>query len=145
MQGEKPKFNIFSYKIRSFNANHKTLFCLFDNPSNYSKILVISETWFNVDNVHETQNYNSYHIMRTSGRSSEMSVFVKSFITSTRISELSIVDDLIEITAVDIKLNDFSAIILFSIYRPHSRTIENFVVVTREILEHRVCAIETSL
>ena len=49
--------------------------------------------------------------MRTTGRSGGVSVLVKSFVTSTRIPELSIVNDLIEISAVHVNCKDFSAII----------------------------------
>ena len=99
---KKPKLGIFSCKTLSLNANHGKLFCLFDNPSNYPEILFISETWSNVENVHEIPNYKSYHIIRTSGRSGGVFAFVNSFVTSTRIPELCIVNDLIEILGGDI-------------------------------------------
>ena len=52
---------LMSYNIRSFCANSEIFLGMFINVKSKPDIFVISETWFNEDNVENLLGYSAYH------------------------------------------------------------------------------------
>ena len=123
---------ICSQNIRSFNRNFNDFLNCFDDV--FPDVLVITETWFDEFNIQNTQNYNSFHTIRTVNRSGGISIFVKSSFLCQKIDHLSFANQTIEICTVKIQIGSLNFFIL-GIYRPHSDSIENFIIALNEILD----------
>lgn len=124
---------IYSANIRSFSANSDAMFCSFSSKKSHPKVLVLTETWFQDENVQSVPNYNGFHTMRPGGRGGGVSIYVAKFLTAKPITKLSICNETIEINAVEVISHNESVVIL-GIYRPHSDTIRNFTSCLTSIL-----------
>ena len=96
--------SIINFNIRSFHANFDRFsawFSYVEMPS----ILVLTETWFSLDQTVEIPGYSGHHIVRN-GRSGGVSVFVKNHIESFFLPEFSYVSETIEVCSVEIKIQN---------------------------------------
>ena len=123
--GNSPSFSFFSYNVRSYNANSDSLFSLFHDYFSYPDVLSLTETWFQEHTTEDISGYNSYHTIRTLGRSGGVSVFIKNHLKSRLISQCCISNENIEICSVEICINDVIVFVL-GVYRPHSGTVQAF-------------------
>ena len=101
------------------------------------EIIILTETWFKIETIQNIDGYTSYHTVRDLGRSGGVSIFVKNSIESTQIDELCISNSTIEICTIKFKINNVTDI-LYAIYRPHSDTIDNFILSLNEILDRNI-------
>ena len=129
------KFITFlNYNIRSFNANFDSFICIFEE-NNIPDIIVLTETWFNSNTVQDIVNYNAYHTVRETARSGGVSIFVKDTYQVNLIPELCICNDAIEICGVQLYISG-TAMIILGIYRPHSNSIDSFIIALNEVLHN---------
>ena len=66
---------IIGYNIRSFHANFSPFQTIFD-PNLSPEIIVLSETWFELNNLGVIPGYCAFHTIRESQRSGGVLVFV---------------------------------------------------------------------
>ena len=116
----------FNYNIRSYNANSNSFHALFESDIHYPHILTLTETWFTEDYSEGINGYDAYHTVRHSGRSGGISIYVKSYIKSKNLPNLSFANIDIEVCTVEL---DFvgTTVFVIGIYRPHSGTINGFI------------------
>ena len=62
-------FTCLNYNIRSFNKNFDTFFCLFEQRKQFPDVLVLTETWFDVDSFRNIPGYQGFHAVREGVRS----------------------------------------------------------------------------
>ena len=123
----------YNFNIRSYNANSDLLLSTFQNTSKLPKILVLTETWFNVIG-EELEGFHGYRTIRTSNRGGGVSIYVNRDMSSKLIQNLSLCNSTIEVCTVQIIGNGFNIFVL-GIYRPHSDSVENFSDCLGNILE----------
>ena len=80
--------NVINYNIRSYNSNAEIFFALCNSLSVTPNVIVLTETWFNDDNIQCPLNYRGFHTVRD-GRSGGVSVMVADCFTSFKIDKLS--------------------------------------------------------
>ena len=137
--------NIISYNIRSYSANHESLFSMFHSPDSYPEILSLCETWFRKGSERDINGYNAYHVTRENNiRSGGVSVYVRDNFNSRKVEELSMVSETIEICTVEVLHGGLLKYIL-SIYRPHSDSVESFIDVLDTILNNNILRFETCI
>ena len=134
---------ILSYNIRSFSANSNSFFSMFSCQLSYPDIISLNETWFHFDSIQEIEGYIGYHVTRQNQRSGGVSVYLKEYINSELIKELSFVSQNIEICTIRIRLCELD-LFLLSIYRPHDDSVENFIsclegILNGNILRNKTC------
>lgn len=139
-------FRIMAYNIRSFTANSESMFAMFSSDKSFPDVLNLNETWYKENTCQEINGYSGYHVTRTGHqRSGGVSVYVKNKYDSTNITQLSFVNENIEICTVKITVGNRSYFIL-AIYRPHSGTTENFIsnlnfLLNSSLLRNKTCVI----
>ena len=92
----------FNYNIRSYNVNSDSFHALFDSDNHYPHILTLTETWFTEDYSEGINGFDAYHTVRHSGRSGEISIYVKSYIKSKNLPNLSFANIDIEVCTVEL-------------------------------------------
>ena len=128
-------FTFFSYNIRSYRANSDSLFCSLHG--NYPEFCIFSETWFSLNYFENILDYSSHHTFREEDRrSGGVSVYIKNYLPSHKLSELSYANINIEVCTVECTFNHTDSVII-AIYRPHSGTILDFQHNLEEILNNR--------
>ena len=137
-RNSKNHITILNFNIRSFYANKDTFFSLLDN-SCLPEILIFTETWFKTDNCCELPGYNSFHTCRVGARSGGVSIYVKQNLTSYSLPDFCFADSEIEISTICVHIDGVKNYI-FGIYRPHSGTIDGFILKLENILNDRKVA-----
>ena len=128
-------FTIYNYNIRSFSANSDSFFSTFDSDSCYAEVLILTETWFSTSYTVDLSLYHSFHSTRNERRSGGVSVFISKKFNANKISNLSFVNETIEVCTVKFKIPPSNTeVFIVGIYRPHSDTIENFISILNFIL-----------
>ena len=105
-----PKHNIsvIHLNIRSVHKNLNNFECYLRNFSHQFKVIGLSETWnneFNVD-MCEIKCYNSEHLYRSNRKGGGVSVFIINCLKYTVRSDLSVINNIIEILFIEIKRNN---------------------------------------
>ena len=93
---------IFHHNINSFNKN-------FDNLNEIKTkidVIILTETWFIEGLCQEIDGYVGYHMYRKEGSGGGVSVYVRSTLPSSFMSQFSSVTETSEICAVEITLGD---------------------------------------
>ena len=119
--------DFMSVNVRSWNKNGDKFISLFKSLNNLPHVIVLTETWLTM---HERDTclldgYTEYHTVRHLGRSGGVSVLCTDGINTKCIQSLTLCNQTIETSVVQIDL-DGSSFVVFAVYRPHSDTIENF-------------------
>ena len=125
-------FSILHTNIRSINANSDQFVSLLNSLCVHLDCFILTETWL-TDNSVNTANFNgykAYHVIRQDKRGGGVSVFVSNKYNSRSLDSICRCTSTIEVCAVSIT----DDVILLCIYRPHSDTIDNFVVELVDIL-----------
>ena len=128
-----PGFTCLNYNIRSFNKNFDNFFCIFGKFKNLPDVLVLTETWFELDSLKYIPGYRGYHEVREGVRSGGVSVYVAEHISASVLPQFTYVDSMIEVCTVQLSLNN-SITNIVGIYRPHGDTIVNFINSLESIL-----------
>ena len=130
---------IVGCNVRSFQANIDKLLSIFYNET--PDVLVISESWFNLDSCQNLDGYNAYHTVNTrpTGRGGGVSMFIKPELMPKPVSELSYSNSAIEVNTNQISSNGLNAFIV-GIYRPHEGDVYNFTEALLEILNNPILA-----
>ena len=129
---------IFNCNIRSISANGDTLVALLQSLYTLPDVLVVTETWLKPEdgcNFLE-ENYDGYHTARSHGRSGGVSVFVGKETHVRKIDRLSVCTQTMESCVLLIRFQN-REIVIYSIYRPHSDSIEGFTDIMQETLHDR--------
>ena len=129
------KFKLLNFNIRSFHANFDKFEAFLETVNFFHDFIVLSETWSNSDTVSLTNidGYLGFHTVRNEMRSGGISVYHSNKFQGHKIDELSMINDTIESCVVNINLNG-KKLTIFGIYRPHSGSHENFIVMLDEML-----------
>jgi len=117
--------SIFHLNIRSFNRNSDELSVYLGQLSVKPFIIVLTETWFGVDNVSELTGYRRHHVSRSNRRGGGVSVFVSVSMVCKSISGLCNVGNNMEICAVNVGTHGNDLTVL-GIYRPPDRDVHLF-------------------
>ena len=128
---------LMSYNIRSFCANSEIFLGMFINDKSKPDIFVISETWFNEDNVQSLLGYSGYHTFRIGRRSGGVSIYVKNALTSFRVDDLCISNDEIELCTVKLKI-DNQFIFIHGVYRPHIGSVDGFMTIIEQVSQNPI-------
>ena len=118
-------FAILNYNIRSFHKNINAFIPVFHE--NLPAALVLTETWFNINNEADINNYQSFHTIRSVRASGGVSIFIHESLKAFKIDSCCYVSNEIEVCSVEIRVNS-EKIYLIGIYRPHSGTINGFLL-----------------
>ena len=94
---------------------------------NLPAALVLTETWFNINNEADINNYQSFHTVRSVRASGGVSIFIHESLKAFKIDSCCYVTNEIEVCSVEIRVNS-EKIYLIGIYRPHSGTIDRFLL-----------------
>ena len=129
-------FSLFSYNIRSFNANGTSFQSLIESLDKHLDFIVLVETWaspstYKLCNLPE---YNSFHVYRNEGRSGGVSIFVRDCFNAVKVDHMSMVNSAAEICSVKVKINGIN-ILIIGIYRPHDDTVQNFTCNLESLLQ----------
>ena len=127
---------LLNYNIRSFNRNFSSFISLFEDLNTTPEILVLSETWLNENSLAEVQYFNAYHTYRTDSRSGGVSIYIKDFLTTRLLANLSFCTSSIEVCTVEVCIENLILFVV-AIYRPHSDSVENFISDLCDILNDR--------
>ena len=114
---------ILSQNIRSFNTNLDNFMLMFDENS-LPDVFIFSETWHKLQNPLNVSGYIGYHTVRQ-GRSGGVSVFVKNYLNSCFVENLSYANNSIETCSIKIS-NSRSNLFICGIYRPQSSNTDAF-------------------
>ena len=117
-------FYIVNYNFRSFSKNIDDFLSTF---AVLPQIIVATETWFDRNSFFNIAGYHGFHAIRLDRRGGGVSIYIKDDLSAVKIPELCFVNSSIEVVATEVKLNNLNYII-FAIYRPHSDTVENFLL-----------------
>ena len=115
---------IMSFNVRSFHSNIDKFMLMFDKHS-YPHILILSETWFDSETMHDLPNYVAYHTLRPGSRGGGISIYVYENIFSSPLQVFSYCTTTIEINTVKVEFGD-DVLYILGVYRPHSDSINNF-------------------
>ena len=98
---------------------------LFELPT----IFILTETWNteNLVNMCELDNFKSYHTFRKDKRGGGVSVFCLNSLDCQKIDRFSTCEPDFETCCVRVELEDRKYLIIYSVYRPPSQSIENFI------------------
>ena len=120
----KSKLNILHINSRSLTKNIDNISAFLATLSTTPDILAVTETWLNNSNKHLYQlpGYHSYHKVRSTRPHGGVTVFVSNHLQSEQLSDLTLINDNIEINTIKITLHSIPYIIC-AIYRPHSKHI----------------------
>jgi len=129
----KRNFCIFHFNIRSFNRNSDNLFLFLSKLPNLPGVIVLSETWFSVNNTREIEGYNGYHVYRQNRRGGGVSIYVRHTLRATLVADTSFVDPDIELCTVRFEING-SDICIMGAYRPPDGNIQRYVETMDPIL-----------
>ena len=126
---------ILNYNIRSFHRNSDAFLPIIDKSMPH--IIVLTETWFSPDYRANIPNYRAHHTTRIDRHSGGASVFIKDDWSSTKLDSLSFITDQIEVCCAEVDVRGENVVVL-SIYRPHSGTIDGFTIELEGILSSRL-------
>ena len=138
-------FNFLTYNIRSYSANSDYFFSMFNSLNLLPDCLNFNETWFDENSQVEIDGYRSYHVVRSTGRSGGVSVFVRDKYFSKFISRFSLSNETIESCCIEV-LVDGQVFAILAIYRPHSDSIDNFTrslddILSDSFFQNKVCVV----
>ena len=98
-------FSVFNFNIRSFNRNFPSL-TSFLEPNNMPGVLCLTETRFSCTNYVEISSYTGYHMTRDRvNPSGGVCLYVKFNFQSSKIDDLSVSNNTIEVCTVNVKCN----------------------------------------
>ena len=119
------------------NANFDALVALLHAFYNYPDIIVLPETWLSEKGAQfcNLDGYNVSHTVRAGRSSGGFAVFCSRRFVSMKLLHLCVSNDTIEACVVELVFGDVRLIIL-SVDRPHSDTINNFDVILLDLLHH---------
>ena len=139
-------FTILNFNLQSFHSKKPRFNCFLESINEEFDVLVLTETWNCIDNVNfcYLDNYNGIHTYRTSPRPQRggiggcVSIFaVSRNYKLTKIDDLSFCNETIESCVAKISIknsNGADEIVVIGVYRPHTDTIENFVIALQNIV-----------
>ena len=122
-------FTILNYNIRSFHANNTVFQSMLNSLDHNFKILVVSETWNNDNNIAlcNLDNFNGFHTFRQNSRGGGISIFCDQVISVSKCENMSSCTNYLESCVVKFNFNN-SSFIIISIYRPPSGNMHNFTI-----------------
>ena len=119
-------FSLCNYNIRSFNANFDE-FSVFLKALEYDfDLLTLTETRFAGGCGFDIDNYKGWHCMRALGGGGGVSIYCNSSLSSNQLTDLSFIDDSIEVCVVNMKVSNREFIII-TIYRPPNGSLDAFM------------------
>ena len=133
-------FKILNFNLQSFHSKKPRFNCFLESINEEFDVLVLTETWNCSDNINfcYIDNYNGIHTYRTlprplrGGIGGGVSIFaVSRNYKITKIDDLSVCNGTIESCVAKISTKNSNVddeIVVIGVYRPHTDTIENFVV-----------------
>ena len=109
---------IIHQNIRSFNKNIDELEVFLQQLNSTPDIVILSETWFNDENIAILPGYIDYHSYRRNRPGGGISVYIRDHFNSTLIPDFTTCDEVSETVAASITLNSSYKIAILGIYRP---------------------------
>ena len=136
----KSNFSLLNQNIRSFHANKNSFETFLSSINHEFHAIVLTETWNSLVNIDQCylQNFFSAHTFRTESRGGGVSVFLNSKLYKiNKLDDLCISNATIESCVVEAcsYANDNKYIIV-GIYRPHTDSVDNFILALEYILNH---------
>lgn len=128
---------LINQNIRSFNANGDKFTAFLHSLKIEPSFLVLTETWNKPDllELYNISNYDGVHTCR--GRGGGVSVYLKSQFEFKLLKELSVCNETIETCTVKVEMNNYYMIII-GIYRPHSGSVEDFILALEALTENPI-------
>lgn len=120
------KFSVIHQNIRSFNKNYDEFSVFLDSLTANFSVIVFTETWFGESTCSEIDGYIGYHVFRDGRRGGGVSVYVRSDLKSTGISDLMFVDEVCEMCSVRVNINSNISINVIGVYRPPNQMLVQF-------------------
>ena len=130
--------NLLNYNVRSFFSNGLTFECYMKSMHELPNFIVLTETWISAETVNlcKLGGYSAVHTYRDDIRGGGVSIFSRYF-EICRLDELCVCNLTIESCVSQIKISN-KFLIIIGIYRPHTDTIENFIIALNNILNNPI-------
>ena len=130
------KFFIIHQNIRSFSRNYDEFSATLSALNKSADVIVLSETFFNVNYCANIDGYDAYHVFRPIKKGGGISVYAKNNFQSSAIVNMSICHDDYETNVVNVTISKSISLVIIGIYRPPPKDkIVNFVRMLTELLE----------
>ena len=120
-------FNIIHHNIRSFACNHDEFSCFTEKVDPLIDVYIFSETWFNSVNCSSIDSFDGYHTVRKQSRGGGVSVYVKNFFKSYKLSNISKIYDTFEVCTVRVDISSLKTVFIIGIYRPPNSNTTAFI------------------
>ena len=124
-----PYYRLLNFNVRRFFANHDEIVTMLNSLFELQTIIILTEIWNseNVGNMCELDNFKSYHTFRKDKRGGDVSVFCLNSLDCQKVDRFSSCEPDFETCCVGVELEDRKYLIIYSIYRPPSQSIETFI------------------
>lgn len=132
------KFIVLHMNIRSFNCNIDEFTLYLRGLELHVDVLILTETWFSVDNCHDILGYKSYHSYRKNKRGGGVSIYVNEKLKSNILTNLTFDHNLAEFCSVSVRLSARVCVTVVGFYRaPNNASINQFCDILRDnVLSH---------
>ena len=125
---------IMTYNIRSFHKHKDEFHSMMRTPKSYPHILILAETWFSPDYFDTLASFTAFHSFRSTRKSSGVSVLIRNTFPSRLLSNLSFVDNDIEVCTVEVAIKHLKLIVI-GVYRPNDGNLDKFMAHLRNIFQ----------
>ena len=135
------EFSLMHLDNRSLPKNIGKLCDLLSLIDNKFTIIGVSETWLHSDNVdlYVIPEYTSIHVTRPSKKGGGVSLYVRSSLEYTVLSEMSIITEYLKCVFIDVNtrtMTQHKKIIVGIVYRPPSTNITTFTEHVMNIIDY---------
>jgi len=137
VQSTGSNLGVICYNIRSASRNLDQFLSFIASVDRYFQIMVFTETWNKDGCDMRISGFDGYHVVRPSCRGGGVSIYCDKVFISEKVSELSFVDENIEVCVVKLESNG-RIVYIVAIYRPHSGTVAEFITVLSAVLNSDV-------
>ena len=131
------RFSLCNFNIRSYNANSELFLSKLSTFDMEFSALILTETRFNEFNVRDINGYLGHHTVRSTGYGGGVSVYCIDKLNSSKLSEISYSDDVIECCTVRMKYK-MRSIVVIAVYRPPGGNVDRFNICLQSILNHEL-------
>ena len=110
-------FTVVCQNILSFDKNFDSLSIMLNELKGGADVLILTETWFSVDNIKEINGYTGYHSCRKDRRGGGCSIYIRDKYKSYLVGNFTVNNQVLESCCVMLKLDNIE-VLISGIYRP---------------------------
>ena len=125
------EFQLVNYNIRSFHSNHNSFEATLETFPDLPKFIILTETWNKINTVDlcKLSGFVGHHVYRPDQRrGGGVSVFCRDDFDSSKIENLSVVQNHFESCVIKVILDGSKYILICAIYRPPTESVQEFIL-----------------